>query len=69
MYSDSPVTRYKQRGNFYLLFREPFQLGFQTNIWHCFEANQGKVAPDGVGGVLTRTADRLVRLGTDIPDA
>ncbi|KAG1685230.1 Transmembrane emp24 domain-containing protein 10 [Nymphon striatum] len=34
-----------------------------------FERSHGKGTPDGVGGVLKRTADRLARFGTDIPDA
>jgi hypothetical protein len=33
------------------------------------KGKKGKGAPDGIGGVLKRTADRLVRLGNDIPDA
>lgn len=31
------------------------------------EAIHGKVAPEGVGGLLKRTADRLVSQGHDIP--
>ncbi len=33
------------------------------------EAGHGKGAPDGVGGVLKRTADSLVAQGKDIPNA
>lgn len=32
-------------------------------IWNYSEAGHGKGAPDGVGGVLKRTADRTVALG------
>lgn len=43
--------------------------GFQSGTWNFFEASHGKGAPDGVGGLLKRTADRLVSHGTDIPNA
>lgn len=32
------------------------------------ETGHGKGAPDGVGGVLKRTADQIVARGSDIPD-
>lgn len=60
-FSDGPATQYRQKGNFLLLSTEPFKRGF--------EANHSKGAPDGVGGTLKRSADRLVCLGEDIPDA
>ena len=34
-----------------------------------FEASHGKGAADGVGAVLKRSADRMVREGTDMPTA
>lgn len=37
--------------------------------WNYLEAGHGKGAPDGVGGLLKRTADRLVSLGSDLPNA
>ena len=45
------------------------QCGFQSGTWNFFEASHGKGAPDGVGGLLKRTADRLVSHGKDIPNA
>ena len=45
---------------------EPFKFGFKRISWHYFEASHGKGAPDGIGGFLQRTANRLVRLGQDI---
>ncbi|KAJ3613562.1 hypothetical protein NHX12_019809 [Muraenolepis orangiensis] len=33
--------------------------------WRC----HGKGAPDGIGGTLKWSADRIVRLGEDVPDA
>lgn len=68
-FSDGPTSQYKQRLNFASLSSEPFRYGFKAISWHFFEASHGKGAPDGVGGSLKRTADRLVRLGRDIPDA
>lgn len=34
--------------------------------WNYYEAGHGKGAPDGIGGVTKRTADRLVAEGKDI---
>ncbi|XP_034097172.1 uncharacterized protein LOC117563112 [Gymnodraco acuticeps] len=68
-YSDGPATQYKQKGNFYFLSTEPFRLGFKELTWNFFEASHGKGAPDGIGGTLKRSADRIVRLGEDVPDA
>lgn len=36
--------------------------------WNYTEAGHGKGAPDGVGAVLKRTADRLVNFGRDVGD-
>lgn len=66
--SDGQCSQYHQRGNFYLFCTELFQKGFEKGTWNFFEANHGKGAPDGVGGVLKRIADDLVSKGTDIPD-
>ncbi|KAJ8356910.1 hypothetical protein SKAU_G00197040 [Synaphobranchus kaupii] len=42
--------------------------GFTAGTWNLFEASHGKGAPDGVDGLLKRTADRLVCQGKDIPN-
>lgn len=68
-FSDGPCTQYRQKGNFYLFCTELQQWGFQSGTWNFFEASHGKGAPDGVGGLLKRTADRLVSHGADIPNA
>lgn len=52
-----------------MLSTELFKKGFKKGTWSFFEAGHGKGAPDGVGGVLKRTADRLVSEGKDIPNA
>lgn len=59
-FSDGPCTQYRQKGNFYMFSTELFKQGFQKGTWSFFEAGHGKGAPDGVGGVLKRTADRLI---------
>ena len=37
--------------------------------WSFLEAGHGKGAADGIGGVLKRTADRIVAQGVDLPNA
>lgn len=64
-FSDGPCTQYRQKGNFYMLSTELFKKGFKKGTWSFFEAGHGKGAPDGVGGDLKRTADRLVSKGKD----
>ncbi len=68
-FSDGPSTQYRQKGNFYLFCTKLQQYGFQSGTWNFLEASHGKGAPDGVGGFLKRTADRLVSHGKDIPNA
>lgn len=68
-FSDGPTTQYRQKGNFYLLTTELVNRGFKRGTWNFLEASHGKGAPDGVGGLLKRTADRLVSQGHDIGSA
>nr|CAH7736447.1 unnamed protein product [Callosobruchus chinensis] len=44
------------------------ELGVASLHWLYSESGHGKGAPDGVGAVVKRTADRLVAMGRDIPD-
>lgn len=69
VFSDGPAIQYKQMGNFYLLSKEPFNKGFKDISWNFFQASQGKGAPDGVGGTLKRSADKIDHHGGDIPNA
>jgi len=39
------------------------QWHIEDGTWNFFEASHGKGAADGVGGVLKRTSDRLVKQG------
>lgn len=68
--SDSPSTQYRNKTMFMLFTR------FLNTIipidmasWNYCEAGHGKGAADGVGGVIKRTADKLVLQGNDITDS
>jgi hypothetical protein len=68
--SDGPTTQYRLKKSFFLfssLIHRTF--GFIVSTWNFTEAGHGKSAADGVGGVVKRTADRLVSNGEDIIDA
>lgn len=68
--SDGPTTQYRSRNNFYLLKQKCMhKYCFKTATWNFTEAGHGKGAPDGVGGLVKRTADKLVAYGRDISDA
>lgn len=65
--SDSPTSQYRNRFIFYMisqLYRDFPQL--KSITWNYLEAGHGKGAPDGVGAVLKRTADQVVRFGSDV---
>ncbi|GBO14314.1 hypothetical protein AVEN_30117-1 [Araneus ventricosus] len=67
IFTDSPVTQYRNRKMFYLIatFLAP-ELGVDALNWHYTESGHGKGAPDGVGGCLKRIADSLVGRGKDM---
>jgi hypothetical protein len=70
--SDSPATQYRSKSNFYLFSKLIFEYCPKTlraATWNYLEAGHGKGAADGVGGVLKRSADRIVSHGKDLPDA
>ncbi|CAH1154504.1 unnamed protein product [Phaedon cochleariae] len=66
--SDSPATQYRNKTMFFFLAVELSNLfpTIRKFSWNYLEAGHGKGAPDGVGGVTKRTADRLVAQGHDI---
>ena len=68
-YSDGPTTQYRQKGNFFLFSTIVHRMGFEGATWHFWEASHGKGAPDGVGGALKRSGDKLIALGRDITNA
>lgn len=69
IFSDGPVTQYRQKGNFYLTTTCPKQLGFENVQWSFFESGHGKGIPDAVGGFVKRSADDHVKYGKDIMNA
>ena len=68
VFSDGPVTQYRQEHNFYLLSTKAFQF-VDLITWNFFEASHRKGAPDGAGGVIKRSADHPVALGHDVSNA
>lgn len=66
--SDGPVTQYRNKTMFYLLACHlgHFYPDITAFTWNYHEAGHGKGAPDGVGAVCKRTADKFVSLGTDV---
>ena len=70
VFSDGPVTQYRQKKNFFAFCQLREHLPHvEEASWHFFEAAHGKGAPDGIGGALKRTADRMVSQGHDIRSA
>lgn len=67
--SDGPTTQYRNKQNFYLLSKIPFKMDFQSVNWNFTEAGHGKGAPDGIGAVVKREADRIVSHGKDVTGA
>ena len=66
--SDRPCTQYRNKKMFHLLryYAQELFPDIQNLTWNYTEAGHGKGAPDGVGGTLKRTADRIVAEGKDI---
>ena len=67
--SDSPNTQYRCAKNLYLFHNVIHSYEFERATWNYSESGHGKSAADGVGGVLKRTADDIVKYGKDIPNA
>jgi hypothetical protein len=67
--SDSPSAQYRNKKVFYIMSQLQIYLpALSCVIWHYCECGHGKGAPDGIGGVLKRSADRLVAFGKYIID-
>nr|XP_037875642.1 uncharacterized protein LOC119630403 [Bombyx mori] len=67
--SDSPISQYRNKFMFYIITQIKNDFEYISRItWNYTEAGHGKGAPDGVGAVLKRTADRLVNFGRDVGD-
>uniref|UniRef100_A0A1B6J1Y9 Uncharacterized protein n=1 Tax=Homalodisca liturata TaxID=320908 RepID=A0A1B6J1Y9_9HEMI len=67
-YSDGPSSQYKNRYNIFLMKTKvpTYFKNLKFMTWNYTEAGHGKGPMDGVGGVLKRMADEVVRHGTDI---
>ncbi|KAG8180605.1 hypothetical protein JTE90_018223 [Oedothorax gibbosus] len=66
--SDSPSNQYRNKTMFYIIstvLKEDIPR-IKRVTWNYTEAGHGKGAPDGIGGVLKRTADRIVAQGADL---
>lgn len=67
--SDSPVSQYRNKYMFYVISQIRTDFEYVSRItWNYTEAGHGKGAPDGVGAVLKRTADKIINYGQDIGD-
>nr|CAI5846123.1 unnamed protein product [Callosobruchus analis] len=66
--SDSPSTQYRNKKMFAFITNQMYDYfpEVQSVTWNYHEAGHGKGAPDGIGGVCKRTADRIVAEGTDV---
>ncbi|WAR22348.1 LOW QUALITY PROTEIN: hypothetical protein MAR_016322 [Mya arenaria] len=69
IFSDGPVTQYRQKGNFYLASVKGKEFGFNDIKWSFFEAGHGKGVPDAIGGAVKRRADNVLKYGGDITSA
>lgn len=70
-FSDGPTSQYRNRTNIYYLLTQVPALFKNISLisWNYSESGHGKGPMDGVGGVLKRSADKLVLLGHDIISA
>jgi hypothetical protein len=68
--SDGPATQYRNKTMFNIITSHlPSSfLPLKSVTWNFSEAGHGKGAPDGIGGTIKRTADRLVAMGQSIPN-
>lgn len=65
--SDSPTSQYRNKFVFYLISQLKNDFAQSEKVtWNYSEAGHGKGAPDGVGAVVKRTADRIVNFGQDV---
>ncbi|KAK6168704.1 hypothetical protein SNE40_020096 [Patella caerulea] len=67
--SDGPSGQYKNKTNMAMFSKKIYDYGFIGGTWNFLETSHGKGAPDGIGAVVKRTADRLIAEKHDIPDS
>jgi len=61
--SDSPSTQYRNKTMFAIIGKELPKVNVIT--WNYSESGHGKGAPDEVGGIIKRIADRCVAQGEE----
>lgn len=67
--SDSPSSQYRNKKVFHMIsYLHIYLSSIKTITWNYSESGHGKGAPDLVGAVIKRTADRAVAQGQDIKD-
>lgn len=67
--SDGPSSQYKNRFNLYLFSNiSEYCKGIKMASWNYSVSGHGKGAADGVGGVVKRSADCKIKMGSDITD-
>lgn len=66
--SDSPSGQYRNKTMFYFFANHLCKIcpNIISFTWNYLEAGHGKGAPDGIGAVCKRTADRMVSEGKDV---
>lgn len=71
IFSDSPSSQYRNKGNLYLMrvMLPKFFKNLKVFTWNFSEPGHGKGSMDGVGGAIKRTADDYVNHGNDISTA
>lgn len=66
--SDSPSSQYRNKALFYVFSNLNKQIFPSTvySSWNYYEAGYDTGKPDGIGGTVKRSADRLVAEGKDV---
>lgn len=64
--SDGPTKQYRNKINLYLFSHFVKEFGYERATYNFSESGHGKSIADGIGGVVKRTADKSVSLGTDV---
>ncbi|CAH1100762.1 unnamed protein product [Psylliodes chrysocephalus] len=65
--SNGPKNQYKNKKMVYLISNFVAKILIMSSLsWHLSESGHGKCAPDRIGSVVKRTADKIVALGQDV---
>lgn len=71
IFSDSPSSQYRNKGNFFFMktMLPNIFKNLKISTWNFSEPGHGKGPMDGVGGAIKRSADEYVNHGNDIRSA